>query len=1032
MHLHAHSYYSFLSATLSVDRLVEHAVRAGARYLALTDTNNVTGATEFYTKCREAGIRPLIGAELRAGREAAVLLARSNEGYRRLCEAVSKVAERHPPARVSMDDSPRGGERETPADSVPDDESMPLSEIIAECQMRDVTVLAADVRLLEELRARAGNFGLYVELSGANEGRWPELLRTADRLRLPAVATNPVRFGDPLGRRLHTVLRAISANATLGTIGVSELAHESQYFCGEAEFAARFAELPEALRARDRIAETCEVEFDFTSSKFTAFDDRGHPEKFAFLRGLAEAGFTERYASPTRAHHERLEKELRLISELGFTDYFLVAWDVVQYAMRRNFPYVGRGSGANSMVAYCLRITNVDPIELDLFFERFLNPERRSPPDFDIDFSWRNRDEVIAWLLEKYDPQRTAMIGTISTFNPRGALRDTGKALGFSEAEIRQCVALLPGFGSMRDLQDPDSPFRRHAGILLESEYGKRWLELAVKILSFPNHYGIHSGGVILAPDELTRYTATQTAPKGIRITQQEMFSMEYWRLEKIDILSTTGLGTFEDTMKAVKERTGAFPPVLDYRNACSDEKTKSLVRSGRTVGCFYIESPAMIQLLRKLRTDSFEMLTAASSIIRPGVAQSGMMQEFIDRYHDPSRIKPPHPAMAELLKSTFGVMVYQEDVIKVAHFVGKLSLGDADLLRRAMSGKMRSREAMQRLRERFFRGCRSQGIDDSATAEIWRQMESFAGYSFCKAHSASYAVLSFQEAWLKAHHPALFLCAVLNNQGGYYRPEGYIQEARRLGIRIILPDVNRSGELHSCPDDSSIQLGFLHVKDLTAKGVASLIAERENAGPYASTEDFLLRSGLTRDDAGILIRCGACDSFGEERSSMMAKARLLLKSKGAALNAELPLPPADFSKELSHLPAYSAAEVAQVELETFSYTVSSHVLNSFAEKLAGAVKADELARHVGRRVEVGGWMIAAKPARTRKGERMMFMNLDDGVGSVDVVVFPACYRRSAHFIRTAGPYRVRGRVAEEYGVLTVSAETIELLSSGP
>jgi DNA polymerase-3 subunit alpha len=405
------------------------------------------------------------------------------------------------------------------------------------------------------------------------------------------------------------------------------------------------------------------------------------------------------------------------------------------------------------------------------------------------------------------------------------------------------------------------------------------------------------------------------------------------------------------------------------------------------------------------------------------------MMQAFIERFHDPSKINPPHPKMAELLRTTYGVMVYQEDVIKVAHFIGKLSLGEADLLRRAMSGKMRSRDAMQALQDTFFRGCMREGIEEHVVREIWRQMESFAGYSFCKAHSASYAVLSFQEAYLKAHYPALFLCSVLNNQGGYYRPEVYVQEARRLGLRVLLPDVNVSDELHFCPDDRSIQLGFLHVKGLSERSRGRLLAERRENGKYRDFDDFLSRSGALFEDTGLLVRCGACDCFDEERPALMVRCRLYFNRQRRSENApSLQLHFASFDEELQELEAYSPAQIAQIEMETFSYTVSTHVLSHFADELRGTVKADVLERYVGRRVQVGGWMIAAKLTRTRKGERMMFITLDDAVGRIDVVLFPKCFAASAHLLRSAGPFLIYGRVMKEYEVINIVAERVTLL----
>lgn len=1027
MHLHLHSYYSFLAGTLSIERIIDHAKQAGYSALALTDTNNVSGIIEFYTRCRNAGIKPIPGAEFLAGRSRAVLLARSWDGYAEICSALTELVVHHPAARVVLSEEPRRGEEfEEPGD-VPGGGAYLADLLLRHCS-DEVILLSADVELLRCLDGRAP-FARYVELTKDREARWPQLLRAAKELGLPTVATNDVFFGVPGGRQLHSVLRAIATNSTLGTLDPGIVSASTNSFVGEEEFRVWFRYMPEALAAREEIIESCDVRFDLEHSKFTSYSDIPDSSKRQRLRTLTEEGFRYRYPHAPPLARDRIEKELQIIDTLGFLDYFLVTWDIVRYAKHRSYPYVGRGSGANSIVAYCLQITNVDPIELDLFFERFLNPERRSPPDFDIDFSWRNRDELIDYVLAKYGRDRTAMICTISTFNPRGALREVGKVLGYSAAEIKQLTSLLPGYGSVRDLMDPKSPVRRHMGPVLETRYGRDWSRAAHAILEFPNHYGIHSGGVILAPEPMTRYTATQVAPKGVRITQQDMYSTEDWRLEKLDILSTRGLGTFEDTMQEVRQRTGKLPPVIDYKNACADIKTREIMRKGETVGCFYVESPAMIQLLKKLRTDTFEMLTAASSIIRPGVAQSGMMQAFIERFHDPSKINPPHPMMADLLRTTYGVMVYQEDVIKVAHFIGKLSLGEADLLRRAMSGKMRSRDAMQALRQTFFDGCRRQGIEADVVAEIWRQMESFAGYSFCKAHSASYAVLSFQEAYLKAHYPALFICSVLNNQGGYYRPEVYIQEARRLRLRILLPDVNASDELHFCPDDRTIQLGFLHVKDLSDRTRLHLLRERRENGKFRDFDDFLQRSGSTAEDTVILVRCGACDCFSEPRPALLVRAKLYFnRNRRSVAEPALQLGFENFSEDLQRLRPYTAEQVTQIELETFTYTVSTHVLEHFEKELRQTVKAPDLERYVGRRVHVGGWMIAAKLTRTKKGERMMFINLDDAVGRIDVVLFPRCFDEYAHLLRSTGPFLIYGKVVREYEVLNVVAERVTLI----
>lgn len=1026
VHLHTHSYYSFLAGTLSIEELVTCAASKGCSALALTDTNNVSGVTEFVKRCQAAKLKPIVGAEIRTPSLKATLLARNWDGYESICTIVSRVADHHPPARIRESDD----EANTASKHELGDNTCHYEKLLLEHATRDILVLSRNLQIIETLANGPARDQLYIELVKADEANWGVLTRASERLGLPLVATNDAYFSEPSHHSLHTVLRSIATNTTIATVTPAALAEASQYLCSETQFQDWFRNIPDALTARDAIADCCSVDYEMERSKFASFPDCTTQDAPLILHTRALDGFSKRYPTATDVHRERFEREFRIITSMGFTDYFLIAWDVVRYAKLRNYPYVGRGSGANSIVAYCLGITNVDPIELNLYFERFLNPERASPPDFDIDFSWRNREDVIRYLFERHGHERTAMIGTITTFNPRGALREVGKVMGFSDAEIRQTTRLLPGYSAGKDLSDPEAPFVKHAATLLRSRHGKAWIELARRMLSYPNHYGIHAGGVILAPAPIHRYTATQMSRNGVRITQQDMYSMEDWRLEKLDILSTRGLGTYEDTMQAVRLHTTALPPIADYRIAINDPETKALMREGRTIGCFYVESPAMIQLLRKLRTDSFEMLTAASSIIRPGVSQSGMMQAFIERYHDPSKIIPPHPMMAKLLHSTFGVMVYQEDVIKVAHIIGGLRLGEADLLRRAMSGKMRSKEAMRALQDSFLTGCRNNGITDEASAEIWRQMESFAGYSFCKAHSASYAVLSFQEAWLKTHYPAFFLCSVLNNQGGYYRPDVYVQEAKRLGIRVLLPDVQSSDELNSCPDMQTIQLGFLHVKALSRIAVDSILRARKNDGPFTSLQECLARTGLTHADALILIKCGAFDSFGASRPALAAVLRLRFRPERRTAQEDLPFEREDLTDDLRNLRPYSTEQVTRSELEAFTFSVSAHVLDHYRNKTKGCVTSLDIRRHVGKRVHVAGWMVASKMSRTRTGARMMFINLDDGHGLIDIVLFPRCFSLYGHILHGAGPYRVTGQVVIEHSVVSVVGDSLVALGA--
>jgi len=430
-------------------------------------------------------------------------------------------------------------------------------------------------------------------------------------------------------------------------------------------------------------------------------------------------------------------------------------------------PCLGRGSAANSIVSYLLGLTPVDPIALNMYFERFLNPARQSPPDIDIDFSSQRRDDILNYVYERWGADRAAMISTHVTFRARGAFREVAKVFGLSDKEITTIARHMPhasaaGLGSLKER------FPEMRGIDLNAEPYRHIIPLASRLHGCPRHLGIHCGGIVIAPNKLTEFTALARSAKGLSVTQYEMFSVEDVGLIKIDLLGNCGLDAYEETIKTLARR-GIRPPAHDLETVLTDPATVDLVRSGRTMGCFYIESPGMRQLLKRLKTQTFLELTAASSVIRPGVAESGMMQEYIRRVRGEAPRQPSHPLMLKLLPETRGVMIYQEDVIRVAHELAGLSLAEADLLRRAMSGKLRSMNRMNDVREQFIAGCEANGVDTASALTIWRQIASFSGYSFCKAHSAAFASLSWKVAYLKAHYPAEYMAAVLSHSGGFY-----------------------------------------------------------------------------------------------------------------------------------------------------------------------------------------------------------------------------------------------------------------------
>jgi DNA polymerase-3 subunit alpha len=470
------------------------------------------------------------------------------------------------------------------------------------------------------------------------------------------------------------------------------------------------------------LLEQCSFKFDFTAVKNKkAFTGNPYDDKL-LLEKLALDGWKQRYGIHNREAYDRIIKELQIIDDLRFSAYFLIAWDIVRYSISRGFYHVGRGSGANSVVAYCLKITDVCPLELDLYFERFLNPKRKAPPDFDIDYCWKDRDEVFDYIFKRYGDQYTALLGTMSTFRDRSIIRELGKVYGLPKQEIDQLI------------KEPDAAQNKH-------RISRLILATYDRLMDFPNLRSIHAGGVLISELPMTSYTALDLPPKGFPTVQFDMYQAEDIGLEKLDILSQRGIGHIKEAADIIYRNRKIKVDVHDIEAFKKDNKVREQLKSGDTIGCFYIESPAMRGLLKKLRCEDYLTLVAASSIIRPGVAKSGMMRQYIYRFHHPNDFQYLHPVMKEQLKETYGVMVYQEDVLKIGHYFGGLDLADADVLRRLMSGKNRGLHHLVEIRDKFFQHCKKQGYPQQTTDEVWRQIESFAGYSFSKAHSASYAV---------------------------------------------------------------------------------------------------------------------------------------------------------------------------------------------------------------------------------------------------------------------------------------------------
>jgi DNA-directed DNA polymerase III PolC len=750
-------------------------------------------------------------------------------------------------------------------------------------------------------------------------------------------------------------------------------------------------------------------------------------------------GLTRRYHPVSPEVINRLTYELSVINTMGFAEYFLIAKDIVDYCCSQGVPCIGRGSAADSLVSYVLGITHADPIRYNLYFERFLNPERREPPDIDLDICWKRRDDVLQYIYSTYGVEKTAMICTINTFQLRSAISDAGKAYGLSEDEVRQLTRSLPH----RSVEYIDTAVekipecRNHS--VTDAAY-KEILAVSRLIAGFPRHLSVHPGGVIMAPDDITKYTALEVSGKGIVISQHDMHAMEKLGLVKMDILGVRGLSVIADCLREttkIDNPTGIHPfgknnhsgiiPSIGNRTEHSvmdilrsvpenDSETMQMIMGGKTVGCFQIESPAMRGLLKKMQVSAsggVEDVINAIAVIRPGPSEGGMSVKdrsasggkdaFIRRRAGIEKTTYLHPLLESVLKDTYGIVVYQEQVLQIASIIAGFSYGEADILRRAMT-KSRTRETIQPLREKFIAGAKQKNISEETAQDIWQFLEHFTGYGFNKAHSATYGILAYQSAYLKYHYPVPFMTAVLNNGGGFYSLCEYIEEARRLGITIEPPDVTKA-EYFFTHTDTTIVSGLYPVCGLFQKSINAITTER-NKEPFRDVYDFLARTGVQEAEAVSLAKSGAFRSLhnSEPETLIMVKA-FFRNGRKSHIARRL--------TETVSLPPYTLPQRIIAELETLKFAVSAHPLSLFSELECDPVliPAVQLGEYKDKTVNVAGWMVTSRRAPTKDGKYIKFATLEDKTGLFEAVLFPDIYDKYGAEFTGYGPFRIRGTV---------------------
>lgn len=660
--------------------------------------------------------------------------------------------------------------------------------------------------------------------------------------------------------------------------------------------------------------------------------------------------------------------------------------------------HVGRGSGANSIVSYCIGITDICPLELDLYFERFLNLNRKTPPDFDIDWSWQTRDTILEYIFNRYGKDHVAFCGTNVEFKYRSIFREVGKAFGLPKEELDILA------GRPMDQHDNNSVFRavHHYGKMLEK---------------YPNQRSMHSCGILISEEPITHYSALEMPPKGFPIVQFDMHTAEAIGLEKFDILSQRGLGTIKDTVDLIREKRGITVDIKDTTLSKNEVKCNEFLSIGKTIGCFYIESPAMRGLLRRLKCENYKVLVAASSIIRPGVAQSGMMREYIFRHNNPDKFEYFHEVFEKELGETYGIMVYQEDVIKIALHFGGLSAPDGDVLRRAMSGKGRSLSALQKVKDHFFESCKELGHPEQLSKEVYRQIESFAGYSFCKAHSASYAVESYQSLYLKVYYPIEFMVCAINNGGGFYRTEVYVHEARMSGATINNPCVNLS-ELQTTVYGTDVYLGLMHIEKLEGRIAQMIPEERKNNGDYTTLENFVKRIPIGIETLQVLIFVGALRFTGKQKYELLIEARFLM-SGSKPNNQQLTL--IEEPQKEYQLPTIerNPFEDAFDEIEILGFPVSFSPFDLLQTRYRGTVMSKDLIKYHKQQVKMLAYLISRKHVPTKRGA-MFFGTWIDAEGEYfDTAHFPNCLEQ--YPFQGGGCYLLLGTVEVDFHFPTIT-----------
>ena len=1051
-HLHVHTEYSLLDGACRMERLLDAAKEMGQTAVAITDHGCMYGVVEFYKAAKKRGIQPILGCEVYVARRTRfdkvheldgenrhlVLLCENETGYHNLLALVSKawVEGFYSKPRVDLDLLREHHEGLIALSAC-------LAGEIPRALTRGDYEGAREAALRYEGIFGRGNFYLELQDHGMAEQKRinPQLIRLSRETGIPLVATNDCHYIAPEDSRMHRVLLCIQTGRTIEDENAMEFGSEEFYFKSEEEMRALFPDVPEAADNTVKIAQRCQVELEFGKTKLPAFFTPDGSDNLEFFRRLCQEGLIRRYGeNPPQEYRDRLEYEIRVISQMGYVNYYLIVWDFIRYARSVGIPVgPGRGSGAGSLAAYCVGITNVDPMRYDLLFERFLNPERVSMPDFDIDFSDERRDEIIGYVVDKYGADHVAQIVTFGTMAARGALRDVGRALNIPYNKVDQVAKLVPlSLGMTLDTAMKQSKELREK-VEADPQVKELW-DMARKVEGMPRHASTHAAGVVITDKPVMDYVPLSKNDDAV-VTQYTMTAIEELGLLKMDFLGLRNLSVIDHAEKLVRRREAGF----SIEAASEDDGAVfRMLSEGHSEGVFQLESPGMKRLLVQAQPACVEDLIAIISLYRPGPMQ--FIPQYLESRKNPESVHYRHPLLRPILEPTGGCIIYQEQVMQIFRDLAGYSLGRADIVRRAMAKK--KHDVLEREREVFLHGqqredgtwevdgCLRRGVDQQTALELFKEIESFASYAFNKPHAAGYAVVAYQTAYLKCHYPCEYMAALLSSVLGQTgKVAEYIEECGRLGISVLPPHVNYS-DMGFTVVGKSIRFGLLAVKNLGRNVIARMVEERRGGGEFTSFYNFCKRMAgrdLNRRAIESLVKCGALDGLGNNRREMLLAVERVLDSleadkrrnvegqmgffdaPGSAQGGE---PPLEKTED------FSAADKLNMEKEVTGMYLSGHPMAAYAGlyQEGGYARMDEILQSAGERetgryqdgqwVTLLGMVVGVRKKATKNNAQMAFVSLEDMYGAITALVFPKVLEQYGSLLYEGAVVEVQGKLS--------------------